>query len=165
MKNMRAATAMVILLFVLIGCNFSTANLSDLTTSKDKAGKEKSSGFKSGDTLFGTTTVSNNPGKVKVNFYLTAENSEGAKKGEVLKGSEVSVNLDGDGVASYSVPVSAAFPPGTYKLTADMINEAGEKKDSKTVEVKVEKSADSEKPATDESQSEETTDDDADSDN
>ena len=132
-------TPLAILIFAVIGCNMSTANLSGLKTSKDKEGKSSSTTFKSGDTLYGNATVQNNPGKVKVKFYLTAEeDTDLNKKGETLKGSEVTLEIDGDRTANYSVPVSEGFPGGKYKLTADMINEAGEKKDSKSVEITVE---------------------------
>jgi hypothetical protein len=118
-------------------CSVSTANLGDLKTSTDKDGKSTSSSFKSGDTLYGAVPVKNNPGKVKVKFTLVAEDVKDLKKGDTLKGSDVSVDIDGDGTASYNVPVSAGFPGGKYKLNADMINEQGEKKDSKTVDVTV----------------------------
>lgn len=118
-------------------CSFSTANLGDLKTSTDKEGKSGTSSFKSGDTLYGNVPVQNNPGKVKVKFSLVAEDVKELKKGDVLKGSDVSLDIEGDKMASYNVPVSAGFPGGKYKLNAEMINEQGEKKDSKTVDVTV----------------------------
>jgi hypothetical protein len=119
------------------GCSFSTANLSSLRTSKDKEGKSESTKFEAGDTLYGSAAVSNNPGKVKVKLYLTVDDVHGLTKGDTLKGSDVSVDVDGDGAAAYSVPVSAGFPAGTYKLNADMLNDSGEKKDSKSVNVTI----------------------------
>lgn len=166
MKNKRKfslITPVAILFFAILGCNMSTANLSSLTTSKDKAGKEVSSTFKSGETIYGTATISNNPDKVKVNLYLVVEDAKGLTKGETIKGSEVSVDLDGDGTANYSVPVTEALPPGDYKLIADMINEEGEKKDSKTTEVKIKKSVGSEKTVTDEPESDDEATDDSES--
>lgn len=118
-------------------CNFSTANLSSLKLSKDKEGKSEATSFKSGDTLYGKALVANNPGKVKVKLYLVANDVKGLNKGETLKGSEVSVDVDGDGAASYTVPVSEGFPAGTYTLNADMMNDSGEKKDSKTANVTI----------------------------
>jgi YbbR domain-containing protein len=126
------AAVFTIALFLMLACNASTANMSSLKTSTDKEGKSETSKFKNGDTLYGAATISNNPGKVKVKLYLVDS------KGETLKGSEVTVDIPGDGVASYNVPVSEAFPAGTYKLNADMLNEAGEKKDSKSVSVTIE---------------------------
>jgi hypothetical protein len=137
LKKFVTVSLFALTLFIIQGCNVSTANLSNLTTSKDKDGKETSTTFKAGETLYGKAVVSNNPGKVKVNLYLVAEDVSELTKGETLKGSEVSVDLDGDGAASYTVPVSEGFLPGTYKLHADMVNEAGEKKDSKTATVTI----------------------------
>jgi hypothetical protein len=128
----------VIALFIIAaGCSFSTANLSGLTTSTDKEGKTASTSFKTGDTIYGKAPVANNPGKVKVKFTLTAEDVKGMTKGDALKGSDVSVDIDGDGSATYNVNVVPAFPGGTYKLTADMLNDKGEKKDSKSVNITV----------------------------
>lgn len=138
MKNLKTfSIAIALLVFVAIGCNMSTANLSSLKTSKDKEGTSETTTFKSGDTLYGKAQVSNNPDKVKVKFYLVAEDVKELSKGETLKGSDVSVEIPGDGVANYSVPVSEGFPAGKYMLHADMMNEAGEKKDSKTTTVTI----------------------------
>lgn len=128
----------VLALFIMAaGCNFSTANLSGLTTSTDKEGKTPSTSFKTGDTIFGKAPVANNPGKVKVKFALIAEDVKGMTKGDTLKGSDVSLDIEGDKAGEYTVKVVEAFPAGKYKLTADMLNEAGEKKDSKSVDLTV----------------------------
>lgn len=138
MKNIKSFSIAVLLLaFVALACNFSTANLSGLKTYKDKEGTSEATAFKPGDMLYAKAPVANNPGKVKVKFYLVAEDVKDLSKGETLKGSDVSVEVPGDGAATYSVPVSEAFPAGKYMLHADMMNEQGEKKDSKTTTVTV----------------------------
>lgn len=124
-------------LFVAQGCSFSTANMSSLKTSKDKDGKTEASSFTTGDTLYANAEIANNPGKVKVKFALVAEDVKGLTKGDTLKGSEVTVEIQGDGRGQYSVPVSAGFLAGTYKLNADMLDEKGEKKDGKSANVTV----------------------------
>lgn len=131
------ASVFAVLILVSLACNFSTANLSSLTTSKDKNGNNETSAFEAGDTLYAKAQVSNNPGKVKVKLYLVADNVKKLKAGETLKGSEVTLDIEGDQSANYSVPVSAGFPPGTYKLNAEMMNESGEKKDSKSTTVTI----------------------------
>jgi len=118
-----------LLIITAFGCNVSTANLSSLKTSKDKDGKEETSSYKIGDVIYAKAIVSNNPGKVKVKLSLADP------KGETLKGSEVSLDIDGDGSANYNLPTGEALPAGSYKLTADMLNEAGEKKDSKSATI------------------------------
>lgn len=132
---------LIALIFVAAACNMSTANLSGLTTSTDSDGKTATSSFKTGDTINGRAPVANNPGKVKIKFAMTAEDVKGLTKGDVLKGSEVSVDIEKDGVATYTLPVVPAMPGGKYKLTADMLNEAGEKKDSKSADITVTQSA------------------------
>ena len=132
-----ALTVLAFAFIVLQGCNVSTANLSSLKTSTDKDGKTESTSFKTGDTLNAKAQVSNNPGKVKVKFYWVAEDVKGQTKGETLKGSEVSTDIEGDKSADYSLTISPALTGGTYMLNADMLNEAGEKKGNKSVKVTV----------------------------
>lgn len=129
MKNLKMfsiASVFAVVIFVMQGCSFSTANLSSLKTSKDKDGKEETTNFKAGDTIYAKAVISNNPGKVKVKFSLADP------KGQAMSSSDVSVDIDGDGNASYTLPTTAALPAGSYKLTADMLNDSGEKKDSKS---------------------------------
>ncbi|MET0753827.1 MAG: hypothetical protein ABWZ66_10660 [Pyrinomonadaceae bacterium] len=132
-KSATFSVVSIAALFILIalGCNVSTANLSSLKTSKDKDGKEETTSFHVGDTIYAKAAVSNNPGKVKVKISLADP------KGETLKGSEVDLNIDGDASANYSLPTGEGMPAGSYKLTADMINEAGEKKDSKSATITI----------------------------
>ena len=129
------------LVLVAAACNFSTANMSGLTTSSDKDGKTASSSFKTGDTIYGRAPIANNPGKVKVKFSLAAEDVKGMTKGDIVKGSEVSVDVDGDGTATYTLPVAPVLAGGKYKLNAEMLNDKGEKKDSKSADVTVTQSA------------------------
>lgn len=132
---------MIALVFVAVACNMSTANLSGLTTATDKEGKATTSSFKTGDTIYGQAPVANNPGKVKVKFTLTVEDVKGKTKGEAMKGAEAEVDIDGDAIATYTLPVVQALPGGKYKLTADMLNDKGEKKDSKSTDITVTQSA------------------------
>mgnify|MGYP002781475731 CR=1 FL=1 len=113
-------------IFALSGCNVSTANMSSLKTATDKEGKSETSKFKPGDTFYGIATISNNPGTVKVKTYWTDP------KGSVIKATESTTEVQGDGKATFSIPINEAMPPGEYKITAEMMNEDGEKKDSKT---------------------------------
>lgn len=134
MKKFKAfsiITVFALAILVMQGCSFSTANLSSLETFKDEGGKDKTTSYKAGDTIYGKATVANNPGKVKVNFSLADP------KGETIKGSEVSLDIDRDGWATYSMPIPEGATAGSYKLTADMVNDAGEKKDSKSATITI----------------------------
>jgi hypothetical protein len=119
-------------MFLMLACSATTANMSSLKTSTDKEGKSESSKFKIGDTMYGNATISNNPGKVTVKLYLVDP------KGETINGTDVSVAIDGDGIAKYNLTLPEGMTSGKYKLNADMMNEVGEKKDGKSVEVTVE---------------------------
>lgn len=118
--------AMLFAMLMLSGCEVSTANMSSLKTASDKEGKSATSTFKPGDTFYGVATISNNPGDVKVKMYLSDP------KGTAIKSTEITVDVKGDGNAILSMPVNEGMPAGEYKVTAEMLNSSGEKKDSKT---------------------------------
>jgi hypothetical protein len=141
MKIIVTFLAGIVLAFSLFACSFSTANMSSLKTSTDKDGKAESTSFKGGDTLNAKAEIANSLSKVTVKFALVVEDVKGMTKGETVKGSEVKVDLPSSGTATYSLPIPAGVPGGTYKLTADMLNEGGEKKDGKTVNITVAASA------------------------
>lgn len=120
------SVTIVFAMFMLSACSFSTANLSGLKTATDREGKSETTKFKAGDTFYGIASVSNNPGTVKVKLYLTDP------KGTVIKQTETMADVEGDGTAIFSMPVTEAMPPGDYKITSEMMNDGSEKKDSKT---------------------------------
>ena len=138
MKNLLGLGIVAIVLFTAaFACNMSTANLSSLKTSKEKDGAETTA-YKAGDTIYANAAVSNNGGKVSVKLYLTVEDAPGMKKGDVIPNSEAKLDLDGDGVAKYNFPTFATSKGGKFNVVAEMYNEGGEKKDSKTVAITVE---------------------------
>lgn len=133
MKNKFQLAFSIAAVFVIgIACNMSTANMSSLTVSTDKEGKQPTTSFKSGDTIYSVATISNAGSKVSVKFNLTADDVTGMTKGELIKGSDVNIDLPGSGTATYSLPIPNGVPSGKYILTADMHNDTGEKKDSRT---------------------------------
>ena len=138
MKNGLSLLIVAVVLFTAaFACNVGTANLSSFKIAKDKDGKEESSSFKNTDTVYGRATVANNGGKVNVKMQMNADDVAGMKKGDIVPGSDVKVEIDGDGVATYSIPLGGAVKAGKYTVVADMINDAGEKKDSKSVNVTI----------------------------
>ena len=131
----------ILALAVLSGawaCSPSTANLSDVRTGKDKDVAEATTTFKAGDTVYANASVANNPGKVKVNMYLTVDDAPGMTKGAMIPNSDVSMEVDGDGTVRYNFPTSATTKGGRFTIVADMLNENGEKKDSKSTSFTVE---------------------------
>jgi hypothetical protein len=121
-----------------VACNMSTANMSSFKVGKDKEVKTEATSFKSGDTIYAVATISNAPGKTTVKFNLSADDVTGMTKGEMVKGSNVDIDLPSSGTASYSLPIPNGVPSGKYILTADMHNETGEKKDGKTTTLNIE---------------------------
>jgi len=119
-------------------CNMSTANISSFKVSKDKAGTQETKDFKAGETIYAATVIANSPDKVTVKTYLTADDAPMLNKGETVPGSEVNVELPGSGTANYSLPIPAGLKGGRFTLHAEMINAAGEKKDSKHENIKIE---------------------------
>ncbi|MEP6848225.1 MAG: hypothetical protein ABI999_05165 [Acidobacteriota bacterium] len=123
-------------------CSFSTANMSSFKTSKDADGKQDASSFKAGETIYANAVIANAPGKVTVKMYLTPDSDgPGTKKGEALPGSEVKVDLPGSGTAKYSLPIPTGMKSGKFTVVAEMLNETGEKKDSKSAAVTIEAGA------------------------
>ena len=130
-------------------CSFSvsTANISSLKTGKDKAMSQPSTVFKGGDPFFAQAVISNSGSKVTVKFYMVVEDAPGFKKGALVPGSEVKVDLPSSGTANFNGKFPAEWT-GKYSLFTEMLNETGEKKDSKSVILTVEPAA--EKSASDE---------------
>jgi hypothetical protein len=137
LRKFSIAALLAVAALAIQGCKFSSANLSKLETFSDEAGTIPATSFKSGEKIFAKATVANNPGKVSVKFTVITEadlDSE-TKKGTAIM--EAAYELDGDGVASFTVTPNEGFPGGPFKVNADMIDEDGQKKDSKSIDITV----------------------------
>ena len=113
-------------------CSFSTANMSSFKTSKDKDGKTETTTFKAGETIYANAVIANSPGKTTTKIYINDD------KGKLLPGSDVKVELASSGTAAYNLPLPASFAGGKLTVVADMLDDKGEKKDSKSVSITVE---------------------------
>ncbi len=146
MKNLTGLFIVAVVLFTgAWACNVSTANLSSLKTSKDEAAANETTTYKAGDTIYATADVANNPGKVTVKMYMIVEDAPGianVKKGDIIPNSEVKVDIEKDGAAKYNFPTYPTTKGGKFTVVADMLNEAGEKKDSKSVSITVQPGSD-----------------------
>ena len=128
-------TKLSIFLSVIVfaaACSFSTASMSSFKTSKDKEGKQESTTFKGGETLYANAVISGSMSKTTTKVYLQDD------KGKTINGSEVKIDLPSSGTANYTLPIPAGVPSGKYTLFAEMLNEQGEKKDAKSVVVTIE---------------------------
>ncbi|MBX3283553.1 MAG: hypothetical protein KF756_13900 [Acidobacteria bacterium] len=133
---MRHAGSLLIVAAVLFtaafACNMSTANLASLKTGKNADVTSPSANFAAGDTIYAVAEIANNPGKVKVKMYLQVENMKGVPSGTVIDNSVVELNIDGDALAKYHYETLSSTVGGTFKMVAEMYDESGEKKDSKS---------------------------------
>lgn len=123
-----------LLLVAALACKFSasTANLSSLKLGKDQSVSQETSNFGANDTIYAVATVSNTPGKVKVKGRMEFEDVEGQQAGPI-PGAEKTLDLAGDGTASYSFsPPPSGWPKGKYKVEIQMMNEDNEQKDQKS---------------------------------
>lgn len=122
-------------------CSMSTANISAVKTGKDKDVTQAASTFKAGDTIYANAAVANNPGKVNVKMYITVDDAPGMTKGSTVPNSEVTMPVDGDATVRYNFPTSATTKGGKFTVVADMMDEDGQKKDSKSASITVEAGA------------------------
>ncbi len=120
---------------VASACSFSTANMSSFKTFKEKDSKTETTTYKAGETIFADAVISNSMDKVTVKFSMTDD------KGTAMTGGDVKVDLPSSGTAKYSLPIPMGMKGGKFKLTADMLNDKGEKKDSKSVDITIEAGA------------------------
>jgi hypothetical protein len=141
--------AFCLLIIAVLACNATTANISSFKLAKDKDGKNVASDFNAGEKIFGLAQISNNGGKVKVKFRLVADDVKGMTAGETVKGTEVNVDVEGDGIASYTLTTPQTTPGGNYKVIAEMMYN-DEKKDEKTASLKLAGAATEEKKESDE---------------
>lgn len=118
----------------IAACSFTTANTNNLKLYKDDAANTEATTFAAGDAVYGKVFVSNNPGKVKLKFRLIAEKVEGMTENQHLAEADRTVDVDGDGRASYTLtPPPSGWPPGTYRVEVGMLVESGEQKDQESI--------------------------------
>ena len=131
-SNLNLAICSVLLLVVILACSMSTANLSSLKVSKDKAGSSETSAFGPNDTVYVVSTVSNAPGKVKVKGLLAFDDVAGQQPGPI-PGLEKILDLEGSGTATYTfTPPPAGWPKGKYKVEVTLMDDSGAQKDQKS---------------------------------
>ena len=136
-KRIALTISVVVFAAVALACSFGPATITSFKTSKDKDGKQESATFKGGDTLYANALVSSGS-KFTVKFTLVAEDAPGMKKGDVAPGSEVKVDLPSSGTAQFHLTIPAGFSGGKFNVVADLMDDKGEKKESKTAAVTIE---------------------------
>ena len=139
MRSRKNTLGLGVIIFIIgfVACSFTTANLSSLKLSKDKAGSQQASSFGADETVYGIAEVANAPGKIKVKGRLVVEDVPGEKTGPI-PGLETSVDLPGSGTATFTfTPPPTGWPKGKYKLEAVMLDEKGDQKDQKSADFSI----------------------------
>jgi hypothetical protein len=112
--------------------NVSTASIGGLKMGKDRELSQETTTFEVTDTISSAVAISMNPGTVKVKGSLHVIEIEGQKPG-LIPATETTTNVGGEGSAKFHFsPPTKGWPKGKYKFEAQMLNEDGEQKDSKS---------------------------------
>ena len=139
-------TSIVILFFVVIGCESGPPKIRNVIVSNQKEAKEKKVNFEAKDTIYVKVEVENNFEDMKVKSNMTLEQDVyDRKKGEVFPGTE-GTNDFGTDIEYLTLEFSydGGFPTGKYKINLELLDKEGNKVDSKSVEVSAKGSDDSE---------------------
>jgi hypothetical protein len=134
-KRWNLALGLGLVLAAALACNFnfSTANISSLKVGKDEKVTSETSSFSPKDTVYIVAALSNTSDKWKMRCRLYFDDVQGQKSGELVPDSEQTLQLPGQGTASYKYSWGGAgWPSGKYKIEVAMISEQGEEKDKKT---------------------------------
>ena len=117
------------------GCSFSvtTAHITGLAITKDKAGTQAASTFAPTEPVYAKVTVANVPGKVTLKWRLVADKVVGVAEHTPLPEADMSFELAGDGNSTYTLtPPAAGWPTGTYSIHVSMLDESGAEKDKRS---------------------------------
>ena len=121
-----------VLMLILLGCSFSTANLSEIKLGTDKAATSPSTKFKPDDEIFAVTSVNNAGGKNKVKFRLLFDDVDGATSGAVAYKVEKELEVEGSREVYFSFSVPTGIVPGSYQTEVVLLGEDGKELDRKT---------------------------------
>jgi len=134
-KNINLVVGLGLLLGVVLACGATTANISSLKLSSDKAGKNETKTFKPGDEIYTVGQISNNGGKVEVKWRILYD--EGDKAGQPVPGAEKTLEAEGDQPFVFWITLPpAGFRNGRYKSEVSMMY-SGEQKDQKSATFEV----------------------------
>ena len=118
-------------------CSVSTAHLTDITITKDKAATTAGSTFGRTDTIYAHIGVANTPSKVTLVWHVIAEKVTGQPANTKIPGLDESQDFPSDATSDITLsPPTAGWPAGTYRIEADMMVD-GAQKDQKTAEFTV----------------------------
>ena len=134
-KTINLVIGLGLLLAVVLACGATTANISSMKLSSDKAGANETKSFKAGDDVYTVGQISNNSGKVDVKWRILYD--EGDKAGQPVPGAEKTLEAQGDQPFVFWVTLPhAGLSNGRYKSEVSMMY-SGEQKDQKSATFEV----------------------------
>ena len=131
-RNRRASWGgLLVLVLLACGCELTTANISSVKLTKDKAGSVEASTFAPHDIIYTKATVSNVPSPVKLTFRVVAEKVEGHPDNTPVP-VENTQELPDDGWVLFTLePPPNGWPVGKYRAEIRMLTESGTQKHQK----------------------------------
>lgn len=122
-----------VLLTVVLACEFTTANLADITFSQDESGEKNFISAKHNEKIYALSAIKNTSGKHTVRWKVT--DSSGAE----IKLPENEVKIEGARVIWLTLTLkSQIFPEGKYNFEVKLLNENADKEiDVKTATLEV----------------------------
>ena len=122
-----------ILLSVVLACEFTTANLSDITFSEDETGSKNFISAKQNEKIYALSSINNTKGKHTIRWKVTDSH------GEEIKLPENEAVIEGARKIWLTLTLKPeVFPEGKYNFQLTLINEKGDKEiDTKTTTLEV----------------------------
>ncbi len=114
-------------------CQFTTANLSEITFSEDETGRKNFISAKQGEKIYVLSSINNTKGKHIARWKVTDS------KGEDIKLPENEVSIDGARKIWLTITLKPnVFPEGKYNFQVTLIGEKGGKEiETKTATLEV----------------------------
>lgn len=121
-KIINLSFALVILLAVGLACEFTTANLSEITFSEDETGSKNFISSKQSEKIYALSSINNTKGKHIIRWKVTDS------KGEEIKLPENEAKIEGARKIWLTLTLKPeVFPEGKYNFQVTLINEKGDK--------------------------------------
>ncbi len=132
-RNFNLIITLNILLVVVLACEFTTANLSEITFSDDETGKRNFISATQNKKIYALSSINNTKGKHIIRWKVTTS------EGKELSLPENEIKIEGARKIWLTLTLNPqAFPEGKYNFQVTLINEKGDKEiDTKTAVLEV----------------------------
>ena len=134
MKTKFNSLIIVLGIFFVMGfaCQFTTANLSEITFSEDETGRKNFISAKQGERIYVLSSINNTKGKHIVRWKVTDS------KGKEIKLPENEASIEGARKIWLTIALKPnVFPAGKYNFHVTLISQKGGEIETKTATLKV----------------------------